>query len=127
MAARALRGIDEGEPAELASGRMLEENQWRAIRHGLSHELIDLAGRRAVPAAERIRSLLADAAPEARALGLERFLLPLERMLDEGNCAQRAIRRLDEGATLEEAFAEQVRETRESVEWAGEELEATRG
>jgi carboxylate-amine ligase len=127
MAARALRGIDEGEPAELVSGRVLEENQWRAIRHGLSHELIDLAGRRSVPAAERIRSLLADAAPEARTLGLERFLLPLERMLDEGNCAQRAIRRLEEGASLEEAFAEQVRETRESVEWAGEELEATRG
>ena len=50
MAARALRGIDEGEPAELYPGRVLEENQWRAIRHGLSHELIDLGARRSVPA-----------------------------------------------------------------------------
>jgi carboxylate-amine ligase len=127
MAARALRAIDDGEPAELVSGRVLEENQWRAIRHGISHELIDLRSMRSVPAAERIRALLADAAPEARALGLEPYLRPLERMLDEGNCAQRAMRRLEQGATLQETFAEQVRETRESVTWAEEELEATHG
>ena len=48
-------------------------------------------------------------------------------MLDEGNAPSGSIRRLHEGATLEETFAEQVRETRESVRWAGEELEATHG
>jgi carboxylate-amine ligase len=127
MAARTLRAIDDGEPARLVPGRVLEENQWRAIRHGLSHELIDPGTMRSVPAAERIRGLLADAAPEARALGLEPYLAPLERMLDEGNCAQRAMRRLEQGATLQEAFAEQVRETRESVELAGGMLEATHG
>jgi carboxylate-amine ligase len=127
MAARTLRAIDDGEPARLPAGRVLEENQWRAIRHGLSHELIDPVTLRSMPAAERIRGLLADAAPEARELGLEPYLVPLERMLDEGNCAQRAMRRLEQGATLREAFAEQVRETRESVELAGEMLEATHG
>ena len=127
MAARALRGIDDGEPAELYAGRVLEENQWRAIRHGISHELIDLGARRSVPAAERIRLLIEDAAPEVRAHGLAPFLAPIERMLDEGNAAQRIIHRLHDGATLEETFAEQVRETRESVDWAGEELEATHG
>ena len=90
MAARALRGIDEGEPCRAAPRALLEENQWRAIRYGLSRELIDLgAGDASVPAAERIRALLADAAPEVSALGLEPLLRPLERMLDEGNCAQR--------------------------------------
>jgi carboxylate-amine ligase len=127
MAARALRGIDEGEPVELHAGRVLEENMWRAIRHGLSGELIDLDGRRSVPAAERIRLLIDDAAPEVRALGLAPFLAPIDRMLDEGNAAQRIIRRLQDGATFEETFAEQVRETRESVQWAGDELEATHG
>ncbi len=48
-------------------------------------------------------------------------------MLDEGNASQRIIHRLHEGASLEETFAEQVRETRESVAEAGEELEATHG
>ena len=127
MAARALRAIDDGEPARIPPGRVLEENQWRAIRHGISHELIDLDTMRSVPAGDRIRGLIEDAAPEARALGLTPFLAPIERMLDEGNCSQRAMRRLEQGATLEEAFAEQVRETRESVEWADEELEATHG
>ena len=36
MTARALRAIDDGEPAQLPAGRLLEENQWRAIRHGMS-------------------------------------------------------------------------------------------
>ena len=80
-----------------------------------------------MPAAERIRLLIEDAEPEVRALGLAPYLAPIERMLDEGNAAQRIIRRLHEGATLEETFAEQVRETRESVQWAGAELEARHG
>ena len=70
---------------------------------------------RVVPAAERIRALLDDAAPEIRALGLEPHLRPLERMLDEGNCAQRIVRAIEGGATLEEAFAAEVRTTRESA------------
>jgi carboxylate-amine ligase len=127
MAARTLRGIDEGEPAPVHAGRLLEENMWRAIRHGLSGELIDLGARRSVPAAERIRLLIEDAAPEVRSLGLAPFLAPIDRMLDEGNAAQRIIRRLHDGATLQETFAEQVRETRESVRWAGDELEAIHG
>ncbi len=97
MAARALRGIDEGEPAELMPGRRargepVARDPPRALaRADRSRRATRGAGGRAHPL------LLADAAPEARALGLERFLLPLERMLDEGNCAQRAIRRLRRG------------------------------
>jgi carboxylate-amine ligase len=97
-------------------GRFLEENQWRAIRFGLDGDLIDYGrGLRAVPAAERIRNLLAEAAPEIRALGLEPHLRPLERMLDEGNPSQRLIRMLQNGASLEEAFAAEVRTVREST------------
>jgi carboxylate-amine ligase len=127
MTARMLRAIDDGEPAELPAGRLLEENQWRAIRFGLSGELIDLRTLRSVPAAERIRGLLDDARPEARALGLEPYLAPIDRMLDEGNCAMRAMRRIESGATLEEAFAEQVRETRDSIARTAEMQEAAHG
>jgi carboxylate-amine ligase len=118
MAARFLRGIDEGEPLVDLPDRFLEETMWRAIRFGLSGELIDWErGMRVVPAAERIRALLDDAAPEVRALGLEPHLRPLERMLDEGNCSQRIIRAVEGGSTLEEAFAAEVRTTTESA-WA---------
>ena len=73
-----------------------------------------------VPAAERIRRQLADAAPEVAALGLDTFLEPLYAMLDHGNSAQRSIAALEGGASLQEVFAEQVRLTRESVQLAEE-------
>ena len=92
---------------------------WRAIRWGMSGELIDYErGMASVPAAERVLAQLADAAPEIVALGLEPYLEPLHRMLAGGNSAQRSIAALESGATLEELFADQVRVTRESVDAA---------
>ena len=43
LAARIARALDEGEPVALPPHRMIEENLWRALRHGLSGELIDCA------------------------------------------------------------------------------------
>jgi glutamate---cysteine ligase / carboxylate-amine ligase len=119
LCARRLRAIDEGEEILALRGRHIEENMWRAIRWGLSGELIDYErGMASVPAAERVRAQLADAAPEIAALGLEPYLEPLHTMLDHGNSAQRSIAALKAGATLEELFADQVRVTRESVDTA---------
>jgi carboxylate-amine ligase len=42
LTARIARAHDEGEPLPSCSHRMIEENFWRAIRHGLSGTLIDL-------------------------------------------------------------------------------------
>ena len=100
---------------------------WRAIRWGLSGELIDYErGMESVPAAQRVRAQLADAAPEIALLGLEPYLEPLHRMLETGNSAQRSIAALEAGTPLEELFADQVRVTRESVD-AGLAQEAARG
>ena len=71
-----------------------------------------------VPAAQRVRAQLTDAAPEIAALGLESYLEPLHRMLESGNSAQRSIAALESGVPLEELFADQVRVTRESVDAA---------
>jgi carboxylate-amine ligase len=119
LSARRLRALDEGEPLVELRGRHIEENMWRAIRWGLSGELIDYErGMASVPAAERVQAQLADAAPEIAALGLEPYLEPLHGMLESGNSAQRSIAALEAGATLEELFADQVRVTRESVDAA---------
>jgi carboxylate-amine ligase len=119
LSARRLRAIDEGEPLVELRGRHIEENMWRAIRWGMSGELIDYErGMASVPAAERVLAQLADAAPEIATLGLEPYLEPLHRMLEGGNSAQRSIAALESGATLEELFADQVRVTRESVDAA---------
>ena len=127
LSARRLRAIDEGEPLPELRGRHIEENMWRAIRWGLSGELIDYErGMESVPAAQRVRAQLADAAPEIALLGLEPYLEPLHRMLETGNSAQRSIAALEAGTPLEELFADQVRVTRESVD-AGLAQEAARG
>jgi len=119
LSARRLRAIDEGEPLPELRGRHIEENMWRAIRWGLSGELIDYErGMASVPAAQRVRAQLADAAPEITALGLEPYLEPLHHMLETGNSAQRSIAALEAGVPLEELFADQVRVTRESVDAA---------
>ena len=119
LSARRLRAIDEGEPFVELRGRHLEENMWRAIRWGMSGELIDYErGMQSVPAAQRVRAQLADAAPEIAALGLESYLEPIHRMLESGNSAQRSIAALESGVPLEELFADQVRVTRESVDAA---------
>ncbi|HEY3614973.1 MAG TPA: glutamate-cysteine ligase family protein, partial [Gaiellales bacterium] len=127
LSARRLRAIDEGEPLPDLRGRHIEENMWRAIRWGLSGELIDYErGMASVPAAQRVRAQLADAAPEIAALGLEPYLEPLHRMLESGNSAQRSIAALEAGTPLRELFADQVRVTRESVD-AALAQEAARG
>ena len=43
LTARIARAVDEGEPLPSFPHRLIEENLWRAIRYGLSGELIDLA------------------------------------------------------------------------------------
>ena len=42
LTARIARPLDEGEPIVQQPHRLIEENMWRAIRYGLSGELIDL-------------------------------------------------------------------------------------
>jgi glutamate---cysteine ligase / carboxylate-amine ligase len=103
LAARIARALDEGEPLPDWPHRLLEENLWRAIRHGLSGELIDLERRESVPARARLEQLLEWVRPVADELGATPWLAVPDR-----NAAQRQIARLDQGATIEEIFADEV-------------------
>jgi carboxylate-amine ligase len=104
LAARCLRAHDEGEPLPSLPHRMLEENMWRAIRWGMSGELLDFARGEPVPARARIESLLEWVQPVAEEIGAAPFL-----SFPEQNAAERQIARLEEGATVAEIYAEQVR------------------
>jgi carboxylate-amine ligase len=104
LAARCLRAHDEGEPLPNLPHRMLEENMWRAIRWGMSGELLDFDRGEPVAARARIESLLEWVQPVADEIGATPFLV-----FPEQNAAERQIARLDDGATIEEIFAEQVR------------------
>jgi carboxylate-amine ligase len=104
LVARCARAIDEGEPLVWQPHRMIEENLWRAIRWGLSGEMIDLATGDVRPARGAIEELIEWVMPVAEELGSAPFLA-----VPEQNSAERQIARFEEGAGLQEIYAELVR------------------
>src|SRR5262249_33437202 len=54
---RSARALEEGEPLPSLPHRLIEENLWRAIRYGLTGELVDFASGDVVPARARIEQL----------------------------------------------------------------------
>ncbi len=84
--------------------RLIEENLWRAIRYGLSGELIDLESGEVRPARAHLERLLEWVAPVAEEIGAAPHL-----SIPTANAAERQIARHAEGATLEEIYADQVR------------------
>ncbi|HEY2543971.1 MAG TPA: YbdK family carboxylate-amine ligase [Gaiellaceae bacterium] len=103
LTARIARALDEGEPLPSHPNRLLEENLWRALRWGMSGELIDFDRGESVPARARLEQLLEWVRPVAEELGAAAWLA-----LPERNAAERQIARHLEGATIEQIFAEQV-------------------
>jgi carboxylate-amine ligase len=104
LTARIARALDEGEPLPSWPHRLLEENFWRAIRYGLSGELIDFERGESIPARARLEQLVEWVQPVAEELGAASWLVIPDR-----NAAERQIARHEEGASMEEIFAEQVR------------------
>ncbi len=103
LAARLARAADEGEPVPDQPHRLIEENMWRAIRYGLSGELIDLESGEPLPARARLERLFDWIAPVAEEIGAAPYLAIPER-----NAAERQIARAAEGATFEQIYSEQV-------------------
>jgi carboxylate-amine ligase len=66
---------------------LIAENKWRAARHGLDAELVDLTHDTSRPARQAVRELLELAAPAAKRLGCESELAAVEGLLERGNGA----------------------------------------
>ena len=103
LTARCARALDEREPLPSHPHRLIEENMWRAIRYGLSGDLIDLERGDVVPARARLERLVDWVLPVADEIGATPWLRVPER-----NAAERQIARRAEGASFEEIYAEQV-------------------
>jgi len=110
LAARFARAIDEGEALPQLPHRLIEENMWRANRHGLTDGLIDFEQGEVVPARARIESLLEWVAPVAGEIGAAPYLA-----VPEANPSERQIARLEELGSHRDVFAELVRRPRERV------------
>ena len=102
--AQALRDNDEGVPFADPPNRLIEENFWRAIRHGQDGTLLDLDRGEAFPAAAAVDRLLQWTAPVRAELGIDPSFPAL-------NGAQRQRRAIDAGAGMQEVFTAAVRET----------------
>jgi carboxylate-amine ligase len=98
--AQALREIDAGETPPPVPARLIEENMWRAIRHGQDGRLLDLE-------AARIEEY-----PAAEALDRLRAWTGADIALPELNGAQRQRRMIDAGLSPFEVFKQAVEETR---------------
>jgi carboxylate-amine ligase len=85
--------------------REIEENLWRAIRHGMSGKLIDFRRGVEVEAKEALEGMLAWTAPARSQLGIE-VQLPAR------NGAQRGREALDAGIAIEDIYRDAVAETR---------------
>jgi glutamate---cysteine ligase / carboxylate-amine ligase len=105
--AQAAMDIDEGVPFESPSPRLVEENFWRAIRYGLEGNMIDLERGEEYPAAELPDRLLAWTAPAREAL-------EIEVTLPERNGAQRQRDAVEQGMSIEEAYAAEVAVTQQT-------------
>jgi carboxylate-amine ligase len=103
LATRVARALDEGEPVPDFPHRLIEENLWRAIRYGLSGELIDLATGEVRPARAHLERLIEWVLPVAEELGCAAHLA-----IPPANAAERQIARHADGASLQEIYAEQV-------------------
>ncbi len=103
LAGRVLRALDEGEPLADPPPRLIEENLWRAIRHGLSGSFIDLATGTVSPTREHLERLAEWVMPVADEIGASSWIAIPER-----NAAERQIARLAEGASLAEIYADQI-------------------
>ena len=96
---------DDGRLGRPLRQREIEENLWRAIRHGLEGTQIDFAAREVIATRSALERLIEWTAPARDELGLE-----IE--LPDRNGAQRRREELEEGAVLADVYRESVAETR---------------
>lgn len=94
---------EAGEPLPACHPVIAAENKWQAARYGLQARIVDVVHGGAAPVAEIVERTLTGLAPHARALGCERELEGISRILREGNGATLQLRAYAEGDVREVA------------------------
>jgi carboxylate-amine ligase len=105
LIARVARSLDDGETLPLHPRRLIEENLWRAIRWGLSGDLIDLDAGEVRPARAALERVVEWVLPVAEELGAAQFL-----SIPAVTPAERQMARFEAGETFESVYAQEVLE-----------------
>ncbi|AZB73629.1 glutamate--cysteine ligase [Synechococcus elongatus] len=93
-------------PAELV--QLSDANEVAAARHSLDATLQHWQDGRAITARDWIESLYETVFPLAKTRGYSCFLLPIQRLLRDGNLAQQWLRQVEAGATPEAVMVEAI-------------------
>ena len=80
-----------GETLPLWHPVLTHENKWRAARYGLQATVIDLEHGGPIPITQLIERTLREIAPDARAIGCDRELEGVRRIVRDGNGADRQL------------------------------------
>ena len=113
--AQACADYDDGVLAPPRRARELEENLWRAIRHGLDGEMIDFEAGREVPTTTAVEELLEWTAPARGQLGID-----LGDFDPTGpNGSQRSRELLESGASMADVYRASVDRTADTYPVAG--------
>lgn len=96
---------DEGKLLPLLVANQLEENLWRATRYGLSGSLINFDAGAEESAPDGIRRIADYTGDQWTRLGATGYLKTINKMLREGNGAQRQIQLYDESRNIKAVFA----------------------
>jgi glutamate---cysteine ligase / carboxylate-amine ligase len=105
LTARIARALDEGERLPDHPHRLIEENFWRAIRHGLAGELIDLDAGEVRPARVELERLVEWTLPVAEELGAASYLA-----VPAVTPAERQMSRFEAGESMEAVYGQEVLE-----------------
>jgi carboxylate-amine ligase len=106
------QAAERGEPDPAPRPELLRAAKWRAARHGLGAELLDVPGRRALPAPELVEVFLAAIRPGLEATGdLEEVTELVRATLARGTGADRQRRALQRTGRLEAVVDLVVSET----------------
>lgn len=96
---------------------LARDNEAAAAHHSLEAEVHHWRDGRALPIRQWLETTLAEVTPTARALGFSAALAPLERVLSEGNTAQRWLKRHARGTSIrtiiEDAIGEMLEQEKE--------------
>ena len=82
-----VRRPERSQPWTPFTRRLIDENRWRAKRHGLDAEFLSLDGTPPSPCRDVVRALLDEVAEDAQALGCEAPIARARAILDEGTSA----------------------------------------
>lgn len=119
LVARLASEFDEGRRMEVLNPNCLEENFWRAIRHGLDGSFVDFGTGKEVSAKEAVLSLIDYTGEVHKPLGLGKHIERLGHILSEGNGAQRQIRLFEKTGDIAAVHAEAVQWSRSNFSYTG--------